>query len=59
MKVNGSALLNTAEDNQTIRSHHRRAVHDAISFRRPPIPAPSRVEVLLATHQMQYLEQHL
>jgi hypothetical protein len=39
-----------------VRSHHRRHVHDAITRRHPPIPAPSRVEVLRATHHMHYLE---
>jgi hypothetical protein len=39
-----------------IRSHHWRPVHDAITLRHPPIPAPSRVEVLRATHHMHYLE---
>jgi hypothetical protein len=50
------SLLKTAEDNETVRSHHRRPVHDAITHRHPPIPAPSRVEVLRATHHMHYLE---
>jgi hypothetical protein len=39
-----------------VRSHHGRPVHDAITRRHPPIPAPSRVEVLRATHHMHYLE---
>jgi hypothetical protein len=29
------------------------------TLRHAPIPAPSRVEVLRATHHMHYLEQHL
>jgi hypothetical protein len=34
------------------------AIRDAITRRRhSPIPAPSRVEVLRATHHMHYLEQ--
>jgi hypothetical protein len=39
-----------------VRSHHRMLVHDAITLRHPPIPAPSRVEVLRATHHMHYME---
>jgi hypothetical protein len=36
------------------------AIRDAITQRHhPPISAPSRVEVLRATHHMHYLEQHL
>jgi hypothetical protein len=54
-----SLLKTTEETKRTIRSHHRRHVHDAITPRHPPIPAPSRVEVLRATHHMHYLEQHL
>jgi hypothetical protein len=54
-----SLLKATEETKRTIRSHHRRHVHDAITPRHPPIPAPSRVEVLRATHHMHYLEQHL
>jgi hypothetical protein len=42
-----------------VRSHHRSPVHDAITLRHPPIPAPSRVEILRATRQRHYLEQHL
>jgi hypothetical protein len=36
--------------------HHRRSVHDAITRHHPPIPAPSRVEVLRTTHHMHYME---
>jgi hypothetical protein len=36
--------------------HHRRLVHDVITLRHPPIPAPSRVEVLRTTHHMHFLE---
>jgi hypothetical protein len=50
------SLLKTAEENLTIRSHHRRPIHDAITPRHLTIPAPSRVEVLRATHHMHYLE---
>jgi hypothetical protein len=39
--------------------HHRRLVHDAITRHHPPIPAPSRVEVLRATHHMYYLETRI
>jgi hypothetical protein len=39
--------------------HHRRPVHEAITRHHPPIPAPSRVEALQATHHRHYLEQHL
>jgi hypothetical protein len=39
--------------------HHRRPAHDAITCHHPPIPAPSRVEVLRATHHMQCLETTL
>jgi hypothetical protein len=51
------SLLKTAEDNYTVRSHDRTHVHDAIILRHPPIPAPSRVEVLRDTHHMHYLER--
>jgi hypothetical protein len=54
MKVNGSEFIKTAEYNQN--QHHRRPVHDAITRHHPPIPAPSRVEVLQATHHMHYLK---
>jgi hypothetical protein len=49
------SLLKTAETKR-YDQHHRRHVHDAITRHHPPIPAPSRVEVLRATHHMHYLE---
>jgi hypothetical protein len=49
------SLLKTVETKR-YDQHHRRPVHDAITHRHPPIPAPSRVEVLRATHHMHYLE---
>jgi hypothetical protein len=55
MKVNGSEFIKTAETKRHDQ-HHRRSVHDAITRHHPPIPAPSQVEVLRATHHMHYLE---
>jgi hypothetical protein len=52
------SLLKTAET-KWYDQHHRRHVYDAITRHHPPIPAPSRVEVLQAKHHMHYLEQHL
>jgi hypothetical protein len=49
------SFLKTAETKQ-YDQHHRKHVHDAITRHHPPIPAPSRVEVLRATHHMHYLE---
>jgi hypothetical protein len=49
------SLLKIAETKR-YDQHHRRPVHDAITLHHPPIPAPSWVEVLRATHQMRYLE---
>jgi hypothetical protein len=53
------SLLKIAEETKQYDQHHRRLVHDAITRHHPPIPAPSQVEVLRATHHMHYLEQHL
>jgi hypothetical protein len=50
------SLLKTAEETKRYDQHYRRPVHDAITPRHPPTPAPSRVEVLRATHHMHYLE---
>jgi hypothetical protein len=50
------SLLKTAEETKQYDQHHRRPVHDAITRHHPPIPAPSQVEVLRATHHMHYLE---
>jgi hypothetical protein len=50
------SLLKTAEETKRYDQHHRKPFHDAITHHHPPIPAPSRVEVLRATHQMHYLE---
>jgi hypothetical protein len=50
------SLLKTVEETKRYDQHHRRPVHDAITRHHPPIPAPSRVEVLRATHQMHYLK---
>jgi hypothetical protein len=49
------SLLRTVETKR-YDQHHRRPVHDAITRQHAPIPAPSRVEVLRATHHMHYLE---
>jgi hypothetical protein len=56
MKVNGSEFIKIAEETKRYDQHHRRPVHDAITRHHPPIPAPSRVEVLQATHHKHYLE---
>jgi hypothetical protein len=38
----------------------REAIHDALSCRPPPTPAPSRARSLRATHQRKhYLDQHI
>jgi hypothetical protein len=50
------SLLKTAEETKQYDQHHRRLAHDAITRHHPHIPAPSRVEVLRATHRMHYLE---
>jgi hypothetical protein len=50
------SLLKTAEENKRYDQHHRRPVHDAITRHHPPIPAPSRVEVLQDKHHKHYLE---
>jgi hypothetical protein len=55
MKVNGSEFIKTAEETKRYDQHHRRPVHDAITHH-PPIPAPSRVEVLQAKHHKHYLK---
>jgi hypothetical protein len=49
------SLLKTVETKRHDQ-HHRRHVHDAITRHHPPIPAPSRVDVLRATHYIHYLE---
>jgi hypothetical protein len=59
MKVNGSEFIKQRKITKQYNQHHRRHVHDAITRHHPPIPAPSRVESLQATHHMYYLEQHL
>jgi hypothetical protein len=56
MKVNGSKFIKTVELTKRYDKHHRRPVHDAIIRHHPPIPAPSQVEFLQATHHMHYLE---
>jgi hypothetical protein len=56
MKVNGSEFIKTAEETKRYDRPHRRHVHDAITRHHPPIPAPTRVEVLQAKHHMHYLE---
>jgi hypothetical protein len=50
------SLLKQRKITKLYDQHHRRPVHDAITRHHPPIPAPSRVEVLRATHHMHYLE---
>jgi hypothetical protein len=56
MKLNGLEFIKTAEETKRYDQHHRMLVHDAITRHHPPIPIPSRVEVLWATHHMHYLE---
>jgi hypothetical protein len=53
------SLLKKAEETKRYYQHHRRHVHDAITRHHPPIPAPSRVEVLQAKNHKHYVEQHL
>jgi hypothetical protein len=50
------SLLKQQNLTKRYNQHHRRQVHDAITRHHPPIVAPSRVEVLRATHHMHYLE---
>jgi hypothetical protein len=52
----GLSQMKIEEGTKRYDQHHRRHVPDAISLRHPPIPAPSRVEVIQATHHMHYLE---
>jgi hypothetical protein len=58
MKVMVQSLLKQQKITKLYNQHHRRPVHDAITRRHPPIPAPSRVESPQATHQMHYMEQY-
>jgi hypothetical protein len=53
------SLLKQRKITKRYDQHHRGLVHDAITRHHPPIPAPSRVESLQATHHKHYLEQHL
>jgi hypothetical protein len=53
------SLLKQRKTTKRYDKHHRRPVHDAITRHHPPIPAPSWVESLQATHHIHYLEQHL
>jgi hypothetical protein len=51
------SFIKTAEVLIAIRVTSQEAIRDAIIRRQhPPIPAPSRVEVLRATHHKHYLE---
>jgi hypothetical protein len=50
------SLLKTTEETKRYDQHHRRSVHDAITHHHSTIPAPSRVEVLQATHHKLYME---
>jgi hypothetical protein len=56
MKVNGLEFIKTAEETKRYDQHHRSPVHNAITRHHPPIPAPSRVGALQATHHKHYLE---
>jgi hypothetical protein len=53
MKVN---LLKHRKITKRYDQHHRMPAHDEIIRHHPPIPVPSRVESLQATHHMHYLE---